>query len=83
MQEARALEGIGKSHLLESNPGEAATCLQQALTIYERIGALAAQRVRETLEHHRLTPVAAESSPTAASGEGYQPPPPAAPSGSQ
>jgi hypothetical protein len=42
IQEARALEGIGNSHLQDSNPGEAATSLQQALTIYERIGAPAA-----------------------------------------
>jgi tetratricopeptide (TPR) repeat protein/transcriptional regulator with XRE-family HTH domain len=47
-EEARALEGLGNSHLAEGNPGQAAAHLQQALTIYERIGAPAAQRIRET-----------------------------------
>ena len=83
MQEARALEGIGNSHLQDSNPGEAATYLQQALTIYERIGTPAAQRVREILEHHRLTPVTAEFPPATPTSHGNQPPTPATPPGSQ
>ena len=82
-EEARALEGIGNSHLHDGNPGGAVEYLRQALAIYQRIGAPAAQRVRETLEHHRLTFVTAESPPTTPSGQGHQPPTPATPSGSQ
>ncbi len=54
-EEARALEGIGNSHLQEGNPGPAAAHLRQALAIYERIGAPAAQRIRETLTKPSLT----------------------------
>jgi tetratricopeptide (TPR) repeat protein/transcriptional regulator with XRE-family HTH domain len=54
-EEARALEGIGNSHLAEGNPGQAAAHLRQALTIYERIGAPAAQRIRETLCNPKTT----------------------------
>jgi tetratricopeptide (TPR) repeat protein/transcriptional regulator with XRE-family HTH domain len=83
LQEARALEGIGHAHLQDGNPGQAAEPLQQALAGYQHIGVPAAQRVRETLEHHRLTPVTAEFLPTTASGQAHQPPTPATPSGSQ
>ena len=55
-EEARALEGIGNSHLREGNPGEAAACLQQALRIYQRIGAPGANRIQETHRHHGITP---------------------------
>jgi tetratricopeptide (TPR) repeat protein len=82
-EEARALEGIGNSHLRDGNPSRAAEYLRQALAIYRRIGAPATQRVRETLKHHRLTFVTAESPPTTASGQGFQPPTPATPSKSQ
>ena len=51
-EEARALEGIGHSHLHDGNPRQAAAHLRQALTIYQRIGAPAAQRVQETLRQH-------------------------------
>jgi tetratricopeptide (TPR) repeat protein/transcriptional regulator with XRE-family HTH domain len=54
-EEARALEGIGNSHLREGNPGHAAVHLRQALAIYQRIGAPAAQRIRETLRNPRRT----------------------------
>jgi tetratricopeptide (TPR) repeat protein len=54
-EEARALEGIGNSHLREGNPGHAAAHLRQALAIYQRIGAPAAQRIRETLRGLRRT----------------------------
>ena len=53
-EQARALEGIGNSHLHDGNPGQAAEYLWQALAIYQRIGAPAAQRVQETLQRHRL-----------------------------
>jgi tetratricopeptide (TPR) repeat protein/transcriptional regulator with XRE-family HTH domain len=82
-EEARALEGIGNSHLHDGNPGRAAEFLRQALAIYQRIGAPDAQRVRETLEHHELAFVTAESPPTTARGQGRQPPTPATPSRSQ
>ena len=55
-EEARALEGIGNSYLREGNPGQAAAHLQRALTISQRIGAPGAQRIEETLRHHRMTP---------------------------
>ena len=53
-EEARALEGLGHSHLQDGNPGQAAVHLQQALTIYQRIGAPAARRVQQTLQNHQL-----------------------------
>ena len=81
-EEARALEGIGSSHLHDGNPRPAAEFLRQALAIYQSIGAPAAQHVRETLEHHRLTFVTAESPPMTA-GQGHQPPTPATPSVTQ
>jgi len=59
-EEARALEGLGQSDLLAGDSGRAAVHLQQALGIYERIGVPGAQRVRETLHHHKLTSVPAE-----------------------
>jgi hypothetical protein len=56
LEEARALEGIGRSHLQDSNPDQAATHLQQALAIYQRIGSPGARRVRETLRQHAPGP---------------------------
>jgi hypothetical protein len=53
MEEARALEGIGRSLTQDGNPGEGAASLRQALTIYQRIGAPGARRVQETLLGHR------------------------------
>jgi len=55
-EEARALEGIGQSHLQEGNTGLAVTPLRQALAIYQRIGSPYAQRVQETLRQHGLQP---------------------------
>ena len=81
-EEARALEGIGNSHLHDGNPRPAAENLRQALAIYQSIGTPAAQRIAETLEHHRLILITAESSPTTR-GQGHQPPTPATPSGTQ
>jgi tetratricopeptide (TPR) repeat protein/transcriptional regulator with XRE-family HTH domain len=48
-EEARALEGLGRAHVQDGNHGEGLDCLRQALTIYQHIGAPAAQRIRETL----------------------------------
>jgi hypothetical protein len=58
LPEARALEGIGSSHLHDGNPGLAAPYLRRALAIYQRIGAPAARRVRATLHHHALASTA-------------------------
>ena len=49
VEEARALEGIGRCHIQEGNPGQGVADLRQALTIYRRIGAPEAQRVETTL----------------------------------
>jgi len=48
-EEARALEGLGRAHIHGGNHGKGLDCLRQALTIYQRLGAPAAQRLRETL----------------------------------
>jgi tetratricopeptide (TPR) repeat protein/transcriptional regulator with XRE-family HTH domain len=53
LEEARALEGIGRCHLQDGHPDEGTAHLQQALTIYQRIKAPAAQRVQKTLRDHR------------------------------
>ena len=37
-QQARALEGIYRCHLHDSQPGRSAASLHQALAIYQRIG---------------------------------------------
>ena len=52
-QEARALEGIGRCHIEEGNPSQGAAHLRQALAIYRRIGAPAAQHVETTLLNQR------------------------------
>ena len=46
---ARALEGIGRCHLQDRHASEGTALLQQALAIYQRIGATDAQRVQELL----------------------------------
>jgi Tetratricopeptide repeat len=60
-EEARALEGIGHSHLQDGNPGEGIAHLKQALAIYQRIGAPRARRVQETLRQHPLKPASPPS----------------------
>jgi tetratricopeptide (TPR) repeat protein/transcriptional regulator with XRE-family HTH domain len=52
-EEARALEGIGHSHLRDGHTSEATTSLDQALAIYQHIAAPAARRVQETLTQLR------------------------------
>jgi hypothetical protein len=61
LEEARALEGIGHSHLRDGNSGEGIAQLQQALAIYQRIGTPGAQRVQETLRQHALKPASPPS----------------------
>jgi tetratricopeptide (TPR) repeat protein len=53
-EEARALEGIGHSHLRDGNPSHAARQLRQALAIYQRTDTPSAERVQQTLRHHQL-----------------------------
>lgn len=79
-EEARALEGLGQAYLQDGNPGEAAAYLEQALSIYQRIGVQAARHVQETLHHHGLTTGAADPSrrlpPTITRGSRRQHPQP-------
>jgi hypothetical protein len=56
LEEARALEGIGTSHLQDGNPGEATALLRQALAVYQRIESPGARCVEDTLRQHRLLP---------------------------
>jgi class 3 adenylate cyclase/tetratricopeptide (TPR) repeat protein len=59
LEEARALEGTGHSHLHDRHASEGTACLEQALAIYQQIGAPAARRVQDTLLQLRqdnLTP---------------------------
>jgi hypothetical protein len=52
LEEARALEGIGRSYLQNGATDEGAAHLRQALAIYQRIGAPGARRVQETLRQY-------------------------------
>ena len=47
LEEPRALEGLGPSHLQDGNSAEVATHFQQAFTIYQRIGTPDARRLGE------------------------------------
>jgi len=49
VEQARALEGIGRCHSQEGNPDQGSAHLRQALAIYRRIGAPEAQRVEANL----------------------------------
>jgi molybdopterin/thiamine biosynthesis adenylyltransferase len=59
-EQARALEGIGHSHLRDGHASEATASLEQALAIYQRIGSPAARRVQETLLQLRQDNLAPE-----------------------
>jgi hypothetical protein len=61
LEEARALEGIGHSHLQDGNPSEGIAHLTQALVIYQRIGTPGARRVQETIRQHALKPASPPS----------------------
>jgi hypothetical protein len=61
LEEARALEGIGHSHLQDGNHGEGIAHLKQALVIYRRIGTPGARRVQETLRQHASKPASPPS----------------------
>jgi hypothetical protein len=50
----------------------AGPCLGQALTIYQRIGALAARRVHPTIQNHKLTPTTPQPQAAAPNRQGHQ-----------
>jgi hypothetical protein len=52
LEEARALEGLGRCFLEEGLPGKAATPLREASSIYRRIGSPYVQRVDAVLRAH-------------------------------
>ena len=56
LEEARALEGIGHSHLQDGNPSWATTPLRGALAIYQRIKSPGTERIQETLRQYGLQP---------------------------
>ena len=72
LEEARALEGIGQAHLRDGNCGDGEALLQQALAIYQRIGAPAARRVRKTLQNNKLASATHDPQPAEPNGEGHQ-----------
>jgi len=79
LEEARALEGLGQSHLQDGNLSQAAAHLQQALAIYQRIGAPAARRIQESLQSHRPTSTTPGPEPATPNTERHWPRTPAAP----
>jgi tetratricopeptide (TPR) repeat protein/transcriptional regulator with XRE-family HTH domain len=54
LEEARALEGIGNTEILETGPGDDGGYLRRALGLYRQIGSPYAARVSETLRFHDL-----------------------------
>lgn len=74
-EQARALEGIGRSHLCDGDPIQAAAPLRDALAIYQRIGSPAARRVQETLRQHGLSPASAHCVHGQESGDQRRRPP--------
>jgi hypothetical protein len=54
LEEARALEGIGNSHLHDASPDQAAAPLRQALAIYQHLNTPGDQRIQHSLDQHGL-----------------------------
>ena len=54
LDEARALEGLGRCYLADGQAGPAAARLRQALEIYQRIGSQYASRVEALLNDRGL-----------------------------
>ena len=54
IDQARALEGIGRTHLHDGQPGRAVPPLRQALAIYQKFGSLHTSRVEALLRDHDL-----------------------------
>jgi hypothetical protein len=59
-EEARALEGIGRSHLKDGDRDDGIASLREALAIYQRIGSPFAARVREVLEDQEASTLTGE-----------------------
>jgi transcriptional regulator with XRE-family HTH domain len=53
LQEARALEGIGRCHIQDGHASEAVPLLHQALEIYRSVSPIDAQRLQEALRQAR------------------------------
>ena len=54
LEEARALEGIGNTEILETSPRDGSGYLRRSLELYQQIGSPHAARVRETIRFHGL-----------------------------
>jgi hypothetical protein len=54
LEEARALEGIGNTEILETGPRDNGGYLRRSLELYQQIGSPHAARVSETLRFHGL-----------------------------
>ena len=54
VEEARALEGIGRCQLLDGRTAEGVASLRRSLAIFERISSPNAQRVAALLQEQRL-----------------------------
>ena len=54
LEQARALEGIGNSEILQTRPGYDGEHLRHALRLYRQIGSPHSARVSETLRFHNL-----------------------------
>jgi tetratricopeptide (TPR) repeat protein len=54
LEQARALEGIGRCHLMEGRSGKGAAALRQASAIYGKIGSPGAEQVQRLLAEHGL-----------------------------
>ena len=54
LEEARALEGIGRCHLKQGEPDKGDIYFRQAVTIYQRIRSPNSQRVEAVLRDRRL-----------------------------
>lgn len=56
MEEARAMEGLGRCQIQDGNPAEATTQLRQALAIYQRIGSPNAVGLQQFLDEIAAEP---------------------------
>jgi len=54
LEEARAVEGIGRCHLRNNRPDKASAMLREARAIYVRLGSPAAEQIAELLRDHNL-----------------------------
>src|SRR5215467_42049 len=68
----RALEELAQSHLRDGDTAQAAPVLEQALTIYQRIGTPDARRIQRAFQRHEQTSITPEPQPAAADDEDSQ-----------